>query len=57
MPYRLCFRSDGVGEMAAKIEPITYPQTYSMNEQIHAAANGDILELKRYNYNEASIPE
>ena len=43
-------RFDGVGELAEKIDP-TLVKTYSMNELstqiIFAAANGDMLELRR----------
>ena len=51
MIFRPIYRFDGVGEHAEKIDP-TLVKTYSMNELstqiIFAAANGDMLELRRY---------
>ena len=48
--FYLNVRFDGVGELAEKIDP-TLNKTYSMNEQsiqiLFAAANGDMLELRR----------
>ena len=44
-------RFDGVGDLAEKIDP-TLKKTFSLNEQsiqvLFAAANGDLIELRRY---------